>query len=65
MCASLMAPTKARTEDLQAAVMQKLKKFGTLAAMPEATRKLVNDGIMELAIRNKMMKSSVSSGLVN
>lgn len=70
MCASLMAPQQATTEQLKASIRRKFNKFGSLEAMPVETRKLVKQGLAELARRaptRKGMRTSdlSSSGIVN
>jgi len=53
MCAALMDVQAATTEALHAAVDSKLRKFGGLGAMPEATRVLVEAGMAEIDRRNR------------
>ena len=56
MCATLMAPEKASDAELMAAIERKLKKFGSVKAMPKATRELIIDGLHELHQRAEALK---------
>jgi hypothetical protein len=53
MCQSLMAPSTATTEQLQAALERKLHKFGSVERMPPATRELFLAGAAEMLKRNE------------
>jgi hypothetical protein len=53
MCAALMQPEKATTEQLKAAVDRKVTKFGSAERMPLETRKLVAQGLAELTRREQ------------
>src|SRR5262245_26483351 len=54
MCAALMDMNKATTPELVAAVRQKMKKFGSLDAMPAETRQLVQAGMKEIERRERI-----------
>jgi hypothetical protein len=51
MCAALMQPEKATTEELKAAIERKYTKFGSAEKMPQATWELVVAGRNELIKR--------------
>ena len=52
MCASLMSPQKASTDDLKEAVERKMRKFNGLLNMPLETRKMVEAALKELDARS-------------
>jgi len=54
MCATLLNIATATTQELHEAVDRKLRKFGSLGAMPDDTRALVEAGIAELDRRHQM-----------
>jgi hypothetical protein len=51
MCASLLHPERATTEELEAAIKRKVIKFGSLQTMPSATAYLVQKALTELKAR--------------
>jgi len=54
MCATLLNTNTATTQELHEAVDRKLRKFGSLGAMPPETRTLVEAGLAELDRRHQM-----------
>lgn len=52
MCASLMSPQNATTEQLRVAIEQKLRKFNSLELMPAQTRAMVKAAMIEVQKRD-------------
>lgn len=61
MCASLMSPAHATTEDLRVAIEQKLRKFGSLELMPTATKHLVKVAMHEVQKRDAAKEKRVAA----